>query len=87
MIPPISITTQTMETCTIKNAIHQHLGINCIHDIDSIYITNTKMIYYITFKQIELNETIKKFIKELNGFVSIKYNHHTFIAVSNIYDL
>jgi hypothetical protein len=86
-IPPISITSSTIDSSTIKDAVNNYLGVNCIKDVDSVYISDTLMTHYITFKKVDLTHEIKSFIKELGGCVPIKYKHHTFIAISNMYDI
>ena len=86
-IPPISITCQTIDTTTIKKAIEEHLGSNCVNDIDSVYISETLMTHYVTFKPTPLTNSVKTFVKELSGCVPIKYKHHTFMAISNMYDV
>jgi hypothetical protein len=86
-IPPISITSPTIDTTTIKDAVQTHLGVKCIKDIDSVYISDTMMTHFITFKKVDVTQDIKSFIKELGGCVPIKYKHHTFIAISNMYDI
>ena len=86
-LPPISITTSTCETITIKRAVENYIGVKCIHDIDSVYITETKMTHFITFKKVDVSDTIKKFILDLGGCVPIPYKNKTFIAVSNLYDV
>ena len=86
-IPPISITSSTIDTTTIKDAVQTHLGVKCIKDIESVYISDTLMTHFVTFKKVELTDKIKTFIKDLGGCVTIKYKHHTFIAISNMYDI
>ena len=86
-MPPITITSTTVDTTTIKCAIEKYIGLNCVSDIDSIYITNTQMTHFISFKPVEINDRTKQFILDLESFVPIKYNQHTFIAVSNFYDV
>ena len=86
-IPPISITSSTIDSNTIKDAVQAHLGTKCIKDIDSVYISDTLMTHFITFKKVELTGDMKTFLKELGGCVPIKYKHHTFIAISNMYDI
>ena len=86
-IPPISITASVIDTRTIKDAVHQHLGSECIKDIDSVYISDTLMTHFITFDKVIKTNKMKDFIKELGGCVTIKYKHHTFIAISNMYDI
>jgi hypothetical protein len=86
-IPPISITSSTIDSNTIKDAVQAHLGTKCIKDIDSVYISDTLMTHFITFKKVELTSDMKTFLKELGGCVPIKYKHHTFIAISNMYDI
>ena len=86
-VPPISITSSTCDSRTIKEAVENYIGINCIHEIESVYITDTKMTHFITFKKVDLSDTIKKFIMDLGGCVPIQYKKHMFIAVSNFYDV
>lgn len=86
-IPPISITYQTIDTNTLKDAIEQHIAVKCVKDIDSQYISETLMTHYITFKPTPLTDEVKQFIKELSECATIKYKHHTFIAISNVYDV
>ena len=86
-IPPISITASVIDTTTIKDAVNTHIGTDCIKDIDSVYISDTMMTHFITFKKVNVTDDIKHFIKELGGCVPIKYKHHTFIAISNMYDI
>ena len=86
-IPPISITSSTIDSSTIKDAVQTHLGTKCIRDIDSVYISDTLMTHFITFQKVEFTNEIKTFVKELGGCVPIKYKHHTFIAISNMYDI
>lgn len=86
-IPPISITSSTIDTTTIKDAVQAHLGVKCIKDIESVYVSETLMTHFITFKKVDLTNEMKTFLKELGGCVSIKYKHHTFIAISNMYDI
>jgi len=86
-IPPISITCQTIDTTTVKDAVEHHIGVKCIKDVDSVYISDTLMTHYITFKPTPLTNAVKTFIKELSGCVPIHYKHHTFMAISNMYDV
>jgi len=86
-IQPISITYQTIDATTIKDAIEEYLNVKCVKDIDSQYISDTLMTHYITFKPIPLTDQVKTFIKELSDCVTIKYKHHTFVAVSNVFDV
>lgn len=86
-LPPISITSAVIDTLTIKHAVEKYIGLNCVSDIDSVFITNTQMTHFISFKPIEMNARTKQFILDLEGFVSIKYKQYTFIAVSNFYDV
>ena len=86
-IPPISITSPTIDSATIKDAVQDHIGTECIKDIDSVYISDTLMTHYITFNKIAKSEKLKAFIQDLGGCVSIKYKQHTFIAISNMYDI
>ena len=86
-IPPISITSSTIDSATIRDAVNNHLGIKCIKDVESVYISDTLMTHYITFKKVDLTSDIKTFIRELGGCVPIKYKHHTFMAISNMYDI
>ena len=86
-IQPISITYQTIDTTTIKDAIEAHLNAKCVKDIDSQYISDTLMTHYITFKPTPMTPELKEFIKELSECVTIKYKHHTFTAITNMYDV
>ena len=86
-LPPISITSTVIDTNTIKCAVENYIGINCISYIDSVYITNTKMTHFISFKLVKMNDHLRQFILDLEGCIAIKYNHHVFIAVSNLYDV
>ena len=86
-LPPISITSATCDTRTIKNAVEEYIGLSCIADIESVYITDTKMTHFITFKKVDMSDSIKQFILDLGGCVPISYKKHTFIAVSNFYDV
>ena len=86
-IPPISITCQTIDTTTVKDAVETYIGTQCIKDIDSVYISDTLMTHYITFKPTPMTDTLKTFIKELSGCVPIKYKTYTFMAISNMYDV
>jgi hypothetical protein len=86
-IPPISITSSTIDTTTIKDAVHAHLGVKCVKEIESVYISETLMTHFITFQKVELTSVMKTFLRELSGCVAIKYKHHTFIAISNMYDI
>lgn len=86
-IPPISITYKTIDTITIKDAIESHLNAKCVKDVDSQYISDTLMTHYITFKPTPLTPELKDFIKGLSECVTIKYKHHTFMAISNVYDV
>ena len=86
-IQPISITYQTIDSSTIKDAIEAHIGAKCVKDIDSQYISDTLMTHYITFHKTPLTDNIKEFIKDLSDCVTIKYKHHTFTAITNVYDV
>ena len=86
-IQPISITYQTIDSTTIKNAIEAHIGAPCVKNIDSQYISDTLMTHYVTFKPTPLTDNVKTFIKELSDSVTIKYKHHTLIAITNVYDV
>ena len=66
-VPPISITSATCDSRTIKNAVEEYIGINCIDDIESVYITDTKMTHFITFKKVDVSENIKKFILKVTS--------------------
>ena len=86
-LPPISITSQVIDSTTIKNAVQTHLATECVKDIESVYISDTLMTHFITFNKTPLTKNLKEFVKELGGCVPIKYKHHTFIAISNMYDI
>lgn len=86
-LPPISITSPVIDSATIKNAIQEHLGSVCVKDIDSVYISDTMMTHFVTFNKSPVTNNMKNFVKELGGCVPIKYKHHTFIAISNMYDI
>ena len=58
-IPPISITYQTVDSKTIKDAIETHLNAKCVKDIDSQYISDTLMTHYITFKPTPMTPELK----------------------------
>jgi len=45
------------------------------------------MTHYITFHKTPLTDNVKEFIKELSECVTIKYKHHTFTAITNVYDI
>jgi len=86
-IPPISITSSTIDSATIRDAVNNHLGIKCIKDVESVYISDTLMTHFITFDKVNKSDKLKTFIQGLGGCVPIKYKHHTFIAISNMYDI
>lgn len=86
-LPPISITSPVIDSATIKTAVQMHIGAECIRDIESVYISDTMMTHFITFNKTPVTTNMKTFVKELGGCVPIKYKHHTFIAISNMYDI
>jgi len=86
-LPPISITSPVIDSFTIKKAVHMHIGVECIKEIESVYISDTMMTHFITFNKTPITNNMKMFVKELGGCVPIKYKHHTFIAISNMYDI
>lgn len=86
-LPPISITSPVIDSLTIKTAVQMHIGVECIKEIESVYISDTMMTHFITFNKTPVTTNMKLFVKELGGCVPIKYKHHTFIAISNMYDI
>ena len=86
-LPPISITSPVIDSSTIKYAVQTYIGSDCIKDVESVYISDTLMTHFITFNRTPVTAEMKAFVKDLGGCVPIKYKHHTFIAISNMYDI
>jgi len=86
-LPPISITSPVIDSKTIKDAVQAYLASECVKDMESVYISDTLMTHFITFNKVPVSNNLKSFVKDLGGCVPIKYKHHTFIAISNMYDI